>query len=269
MCHSNENCKNTLLDLLIHVGPNCEVKCIEVNPCRSELLAIGCSDPYVRLYDRRMLTKHCTALGVTHCCTQTCPNATASLPSGCARYFTPGHLPCNSHRGKRRSIVSTYLTFSPNGQELLVNLGGEQLYLFDINTQCSPLSYTPAYFGTENDSTSSRNGFVHHETSGVTDEKKATSATLTKRKLSDTNKSKPPGANGYTIAKGHEESTSTPEKSPQLFGKALELKARANMEYEHKNYWGSINLYNQALILAPDSAILYANRAAAYLKRGW
>jgi WD and tetratricopeptide repeat-containing protein 1 len=161
------------------------------------------------------------------------------------------------------------LTFSPNGQELLVNLGGEQLYLFDINTQCSPLSYTPAYFGTENDSTSSRNGFVHHETSGVTDEKKATSATLTKRKLSDTNKSKPPGANGYTIAKGHEESTSTPEKSPQLFGKALELKARANMEYEHKNYWGSINLYNQALILAPDSAILYANRAAAYLKRGW
>ena len=91
ICHSNENCKNTLIDLTLHVGP-CEVKCIEVNPCQSELLAIGCSDPYVRMYDRRMLAKHCTASAVTHCCTQTCPSATASLPSGCAQYFTPGHL---------------------------------------------------------------------------------------------------------------------------------------------------------------------------------
>ncbi len=268
ICHSNENCKNTLIDLTLHVGP-CEVKCIEVNPCRSELLAIGCSDPYVRMYDRRMLAKHCTASAVTHCCTQTCPSATASLPSGCAQYFTPGHLPCPTRRGKRRSIVSTYLTFSPNGQELLVNLGGEQLYLFDIHTQRSPLSYTPAYFSTENASTSSRNGFIHHETSSGTDEEKSSSLTLGERKLSDTSNGKLSGTNGYTVAKGHHEDTKTPQKSTQLSGKALELKTRANMEYESRNFWGAINLYSQALILEPDSGVLYANRAAAYLKRGW
>jgi len=30
-------------------------------------------------------------------------------------------------------LAATYVTFSPDGQELLVNLGGEQIYLFDVN----------------------------------------------------------------------------------------------------------------------------------------
>ena len=258
MCQPNDDCKNILIDLKIHVEA-CEVKCIEVNPCQSELLAIGCSDPYVRLYDRRMLANHCTTSGITYCCTQTCDSiSTASLPVGCAQYFTPGHLPCSTKRSKRRSVVSTYLTFSPNGQELLVNLGGEQLYLFDIRTQHPPLSYTAASFGTENAGISSRNGFVHHETS--CDEGRSTSDTLTKRKAT----------NGYTVAKEHKEnSSSTSGMSMQLCGKALELKSLANTEYENRNFWGAINLYNQALILAPNSAVLYANRAAAFLKRGW
>lgn len=46
-----------------------------------------------------------------------------------------GHLPQKQdhYREKFRSLVSTYLTFSPDGNDLLVNLGGEQIYLFDIN----------------------------------------------------------------------------------------------------------------------------------------
>ena len=264
ICHSNENCKNTLIDLTLHVGP-CEVKCIEVNPCRSELLAIGCSDPYVRMYDRRMLQKHCTTSGVSHCCTQTCPGG-VSLPSGCVNYFIPGHLPCSTRRGKRRSVVSTYLNFSPNGQELLVNLGGEQLYLFDIHKQRLPLTYTPASFdiGTDNVG-ASRNGFVHHEKNGASGGEQNSGITSSEKKLIDTNKSKLNSTNGYT--KGHHETTA--EKSTALSGQALELKTLANVEYESRNYWGAINLYNQALVLVPDSAILYANRAAAFLRRGW
>ena len=265
MCHSNENCKNTLINLALHVG-HCEVKCVEVNPCQPELLAIGCSDPFVRMYDRRMLAKHCTVSGVTHCCTQTCASATASLPKGCVQYFTPGHLPCTTHRGKRRSVVSTYLTFSPNGQELLVNLGGEQLYLFDIHKQCMPLSYTPASFCTEDFVTPSRNGFVHHET-GSSEQEKSDTAGLSKRKLSDSSKSIQNTTNGYTVAKEHQATSSG--KSTKLSGKALELKTLANLEYENRNYWGAINLYNQALLLAPCSAVLHANRAAAFLKRAW
>lgn len=267
ICHASENCKNILIDLTLHVG-SCEVKCIEVNPCQSELLAVGCSDPYVRMYDRRMLRKHCLASGVSHCCIETCPIGTASLPKGCARYFSPGHLPCTTRRAKRRSVVSTYLTFSPNGQELLVNLGGEQLYLFDIRRQRPPLSYTPDSFSSDNSCRISRNGFVHHKTSVGAEEEMGCTATLSRTKLN--------GTNGFTKTKDHIDQSRTTEhaevatgKAAELSGKALQLKFSANVEYENKNYWGAINLYNQALLLSPDSAVLYANRAAAFLKRGW
>ena len=42
------------------------------------------------------------------------------------------------YRKKYRTLASTYITFSPDGNELLVNLGGEQVYLFDINHHRKP-----------------------------------------------------------------------------------------------------------------------------------
>lgn len=33
----------------------------------------------------------------------------------------------------------THLTFSPDGTELLVNMGGEQIYLYDINGARPPV----------------------------------------------------------------------------------------------------------------------------------
>jgi WD and tetratricopeptide repeat-containing protein 1 len=50
-------------------------------------------------------------------------------------YFPLGHLPQKQdhYKEKFRSLVSTYVTFSPDGCDLLANLGGEQIYLFDIN----------------------------------------------------------------------------------------------------------------------------------------
>ena len=44
-----------LLNLNAHCGVHIEVKCIAVNHTRPELLAVGCNDPYVRVYDRRFL----------------------------------------------------------------------------------------------------------------------------------------------------------------------------------------------------------------------
>ena len=32
-----------------------EVKCLAINPARTEFLAVGCNDPYARIYDRRMV----------------------------------------------------------------------------------------------------------------------------------------------------------------------------------------------------------------------
>jgi len=53
---------------------------------------------------------------------------------------TAGHLPQKQHdyRRKYRTLASTYVTFGPDGNELLVNLGGEQIYLFDVNRHQPP-----------------------------------------------------------------------------------------------------------------------------------
>jgi WD and tetratricopeptide repeat-containing protein 1 len=45
-----------LINLDSHVGGQAEFKCIAINPARPELMAVGANDPYVRMYDRRMLT---------------------------------------------------------------------------------------------------------------------------------------------------------------------------------------------------------------------
>lgn len=49
------NEKNVLVDLRIHTGAHMEAKCLSVNPLRTELIAVGANDPYIRIYDRRMI----------------------------------------------------------------------------------------------------------------------------------------------------------------------------------------------------------------------
>lgn len=61
-------------------------------------------------------------------------NAWPTIPNDCVQYFVAGHLPVSSKK-KYRDVASTYLTFSNCGGELLVNLGAEQIYLFDINNK--------------------------------------------------------------------------------------------------------------------------------------
>lgn len=44
-------------------------------------------------------------------------------------FFLAGHLPVKlpDYNSRLRVLVATYVTFSPNGTELLVNMGGEQV----------------------------------------------------------------------------------------------------------------------------------------------
>lgn len=44
-----------LIDLKNHIGASAEAKCIAVNQRRPEQLAVGASDAYARVYDRRMI----------------------------------------------------------------------------------------------------------------------------------------------------------------------------------------------------------------------
>src|ERR1700710_153365 len=72
-----------------------------------------------------------------------------NLSNDCVQYFVAGHLPVKhqDYKKKYRNLASTYLTFSATGAELLVNLGGEQIYLFDINNRRSSTTYDLLFKG--------------------------------------------------------------------------------------------------------------------------
>ena len=54
MVKSN-NPHNVLINLNAHMGAQAEAKCLAINPVHTYQLAVGANDPYVRIYDRRML----------------------------------------------------------------------------------------------------------------------------------------------------------------------------------------------------------------------
>lgn len=66
--------------------------------------------------------------------------AAPTKPNPDSSSLSSGHLPQKQpdYRKRYRTLASTYLTFSPDGAELLVNLGGEQIYLFDVNRARKP-----------------------------------------------------------------------------------------------------------------------------------
>ncbi|GLG95424.1 Protein will die slowly, partial [Gryllus bimaculatus] len=258
---------NVLINLLNHMGRYAEAKCLSINPVRPELLAVGANDPYIRLYDRRMIKptnfQYPPAQGGWDRQGMPFDNEHEdNLPTSCVQYFVAGHLPLKQHdfRKRYRNLASTYLTFSSDGNELLVNLGGEQIYLFDINNKRMPKTFDvkgvntndfkpykehcPASNGYSNGYRTA-NGFST-SSNGVTRSNNAISAFFqTASSNSDTNKMK------------------------ALPKKVEALKLRANDEFEKQHYTLAISMYNRAISMCPSHAILYGNRAAAYMKRSW
>nr|ABC86523.1 AT17348p [Drosophila melanogaster] len=112
---------------------NTEAKCLAINPRRTEYLAVGTNDPFARVYDRRKL-----------------PSTNGNGLSACVAYYAPGQIVKNISRNivhEPRGI--TYLTFNGNGTELLVNIGCEHVYRFDLNHAEPPVFYDlPAFTST-------------------------------------------------------------------------------------------------------------------------
>lgn len=251
-----------------------EAKCLAINPLQPELLAVGCNDPFVRLYDHRMLASYSLSAEVKRpssgnsSCTED-----LKLPPGCVQYFAPGHLPPQLSKDSRRrfrAYVATYVNFSPNGYELIANLGGEQIYLFDIKRHRKAMRYqgfnglcsSPTSNGVVKNVVgnfgipSGKNGFLN-SLNGSTNGYKVP-ALNGKKTVSEKRSSKP--------ISGCSSSTNT---SQQLPLKALQLKEKGNDAFCQQQFWTAVNLYNEAIVHASDSAVLYANRAAAYIKRAW
>lgn len=271
LSQGNDNPKNVLINLTAHMGSNAEAKCLSINPLQPDLLAVGTNDPYVRLYDKRMLS--CKSMKMSQDIPSRPwdprpPSASNSpedysLPEGCVKYFIAGHLPekQQDYKKRYRTLAATYITFSSDGQELLVNLGGEQIYLFDVNHAQKPTRFetkqkTNEFFKDVGQS----NGFHKNgTTNGVSNLHTATEAMAAA--VLNANKDmegKPPPL---------------PKRRHALEGKlpaAVELiKKKANTFFEKEQYSKAIMSYNIAIARAPHAAVLYGNRAAAYMKRKW
>ncbi|KAF5818623.1 putative tetratricopeptide-like helical domain superfamily [Helianthus annuus] len=102
------------------------LKSCDISSTRPHLLLVGGSDSFARLYDRRMLSPLSSGRN-------------KQPPPPCVNYFCPMHL---SDHG-RQGLHLTHVTFSPNGEEILLNYSGEHVYLMDVNpVQGSSMRYT-------------------------------------------------------------------------------------------------------------------------------
>ncbi|XP_075709560.1 WD and tetratricopeptide repeats protein 1 isoform X2 [Rhinoderma darwinii] len=230
---------DVLIDLTEYCGQLVEAKCINISPRDNNCLAVGASGPFVRLYDIRMIHSHRKNLQQTESGLHTFCSRQKPIPEGAAQYYVAGHLPVKlpDYNNRLRVLVATYVTFSPDGTELLVNMGGEQVYLFDLTFKERPCTFLLP---------------KSHLTSGVQNGKTPTNGFHLH-------------SNGIRVSDAKNVVGSTNELPPHL----EKAKQKANDAFARQQWSQAIELYSHAMQRAPQSAMLFGNRAAAYMKRKW
>ncbi|XP_075551890.1 WD and tetratricopeptide repeats 1 [Dermacentor variabilis] len=261
-CTADAN--HVLVNLGYHLGRNVEAKCIAVNQLQPHLVAVGANDSYIRLYDRRMIN----TTKLTRFNSSSKPDVESdNLPPGCVTYFAAGHLPLKYPRKRYRTLASTYVAFSPDGSELLANLGGEQIYLFNINHPRQPKSFDLQSFTSSLHS----NGLCKNLAEGGSSP--ANGFSTHKNGISNgmvSNGMKQNGIVASTDAPPVSSSTKWgPANSKPLPPHVEAIKCKANEKFGKQKYTLAIDLYNKAIRMVSDSPVLYCNRAAAFMKRAW
>lgn len=233
---------DVLIDLTEYCGQLVEAKCLAVNPRDNNYLAVGANGPFVRLYDIRMIHNHRKSLSQSSSAgVHTFCDKRKSIPDGAGQYYVAGHLPVKlpDYNNRLRVLVATYVTFSPDGTELLVNMGGEQVYLFDLTFKQRP--YTFLLPKKCHSSTDVQNGKT---TNGVSNGIHLPASRLKLAKVS---------SSGSADLPLHLE----------------RIKQRANDAFARQQWTQAIQLYSLGIHEAGPNAMLYGNRAAAYMKRKW
>ncbi|KAL9916906.1 WD and tetratricopeptide repeats protein 1 isoform X1 [Glossina fuscipes] len=225
-CRSEDN-RVRLINLTTYIDTNAEAKCIALNPVKTELLAVGANDPYARIYDRRMLTPSSSAAVLA---AESFDNG-RPIPKDCVNYFCPGHINKNNSKViEHEPRAITYLTFNPTGTELLVNMGAEHIYLYDLLNAEQPVFLNLPEF------------------------KLAATTCL---------EAEPDNCAEVTIPKC---SSSNRRKLPENID---EYKKLGNELLENEQYLRAINTYSHAIGLESQWPVLYLNRATAYMRRLW
>ncbi|XP_057690774.1 WD and tetratricopeptide repeats protein 1 isoform X1 [Corythoichthys intestinalis] len=233
-----------IIDLTKFCGQLAEAKCLAINPRDNNYMAVGANCPFVRLYDIRMI-QNCrkSIKKFKASAARTFLENQYPIPDGAVQYYVAGHLPgkLRDYTSRLRVLVSTYVTFSPDGTELLVNMGGEQVYLFDLTSRQKP--YTLLLPQT-----------WHSSTEDLENEETANGI-----------------ANGIHFPASHVRySQSNMQLSATELPPHLEkIKQQANDAFARQHWTQAIQLYSLGIHQSSSNAVLYGNRAAAYMKRKW
>ncbi|CAH8585123.1 unnamed protein product [Schistosoma turkestanicum] len=253
----NKPC-NVLVNLRFQDNVFAEAKCIAVNPLKPELVAIGGNEPFVRMFDRRKLTlSTCDSatpqeriqVASRRTATNTPSSLLPSFPYGAAKYFVPSHLP-----GKiltdgldYRTFSVTSVSFSSDGEELLANIGRDNIYLFHLASQNEPFQCQSSFKST--------------------------------RLLYNLSPSQP----GDRFRSFHIPTwfcPSTMECSDSHSGLTYDCRCNSSMAFDYatvlasrlieaKAYAVAVHKYNQLIQQYPFCPQLYTGRATALIKRNW
>ncbi|TNN76295.1 WD and tetratricopeptide repeats protein 1 [Liparis tanakae] len=235
---------DVLIDLTEFCGQLVEAKCLAVNPRDNNYMAVGANGPFVRLYDIRMINKYRKSLNQnTSAAVHTFCESQKPIPDGAGQYYVAGHLPVKlpDYNNRLRVLVATYVTFSPDGTELLVNMGGEQVYLFDLTFKQRPYTFLLPK------KCQSSTGDVQN---GKTTNGVSNGIVLPTSRI--------------RIAGSKMRSSST-----ELPVHLEKIKQQANDAFARQQWTQAIQLYSLGIHQASCNAMLYGNRAAAYMKRKW
>ncbi|KAK9836189.1 hypothetical protein WJX81_007802 [Elliptochloris bilobata] len=106
-------------------GGNLELKAVAINAVRPTQLALACSDLYVRVFDRRMLS-----LGS--------PGRLDSAARSCNPLLSlaPPHLRLRAGAARAASHT-THVAFGAHGDRLVANYNGDHAYAFDVTREGS------------------------------------------------------------------------------------------------------------------------------------
>lgn len=203
-----------------------------------------------------------------------------NLSKNCVQYYCPGHL--NKVKDRKSSFVAktiTYLTFSPDGYELLVNMGSEQIYIYDLlNAQQPVVSSINTFRHWSCDRRLKITFFPLQYLSMPQFNKSADNNIEASRNVNDdvtmqidsapiTNEM--PSTSSIASASNTPMMTTKFTKSSKLPKHVEEIKRAGNDFMENEKYLQAINQYSECIKLMPNHPIFYLNRATAYMRRNW
>ncbi|VDP93242.1 unnamed protein product [Echinostoma caproni] len=174
------------------------------------------------------------------------------VPPDAVRYYVPGHLPSEE---PYRSMNVTCVSFSPDGDELLVNLGGDHIYLFNLNHYRAPFTCSQNHSSVASNTTDHRRGLLFQ--ASRSDRRLCPSAhCLYNCPLSDSERN-------YT--------DDTVSVSPQCdrCSTVDQASAQAACLVKARAFVAAVRAYNELIRKWPEEPQLYTGRATALLKRNW